>query len=427
MAAEAKAMRIETTKGALLSAFNAVDLGNGGTPVALCGLDKRGKVVSISGAGVLRYHSLAIEGGDRGLILRTETFGSSYTVAVEATIADAYAREDGQYIVDLEEFRNALKRLDKVCGKSKRGDGTPVTLACRCDGEPLLIEAAGARIAVKQRQGGIKGGPELYTPEGAPFTLRREDTDALSAIIAEVGTNNEEGYDSVAVIGGRAIVTDGYFLAASQLSQDVADLQDSLAIPRAVVEKLAKHATDCVKAVRFGAQEAYATTGALQISWRWHGEGICHDDRCLRNAESAAKLIDVALKSRPTSFKTADILQAARELKAFRTKGQATLFLPHELGARLVRWDVKDGENVHFNVHSREDEIWRAETVLQADWPIPEKAAINLGFLEKVAKKAGETVELLMNDDLVAYRTPGDPIVRLSTQAKCSFADCEGI
>lgn len=415
-------MRIETTKGALWGAFQAVDLGNGGTPVALCGLDKHGKVVSISDAGMLRYHSLAVEGGDRGLTLRTETFGSSYTVAAEAAIADAYAHEDGQYLVDLEEFRNALKRLDKACGKSKRGDKTPVKITCELGGQ-LIIEAAGARTAAGPRQVGIKGGPALYTPEGTPFTLRGEDVAALSALIAEVGANDEDGYDSVAVTGGRAIVTDGYFLAASQLSQDVAEMQDGLAIPREVVEKLAKHTTDCAKGVRFGAQDAYATTGALQISWRWHGEGICHDDRCLRNAESAAKLIDRALKSRPVSFKTADILQAARELKAFRTKGQATLFLPHELGARLVRWDVKDGENVHF----REDEIWRAETVLQADWPIPEKVVINLGFLEKVAKKAGETVELLMNDGLVAYRTPGDPIVRLSTETNCSFTYREGI
>jgi len=416
-------MRIETTKGALLGAFQSVDLGNGGAPAALCGLDNRGRIVSISDAGVLRYHSLAIEGGDRGLILRTETFGSSYTVAAEVTIADAYVREDGQYLVDLEEFRNALKRLDKACGKSKRGDKTPVTIGCQTGG-PLFIEAAGARIAAGPRQIGIKGGPELYTPEGVPFTLRGEDVDALSAIIAEVGTNDEDGYDSVAVIGGRAIVTDGYFLAASQLSQDVAELQGALAIPREVVEKLAKHTMACAKGVRFGAQDAYATTGALQISWRWHGEGICHDDRCLRNATSAAKLIDVALKSRPVAFKAEDILQAARELKAFRTKGQATLFLPHELGARLVRWDVKDGQNVSL---LREDEIWRAETVLPADWPIPEKVVLNLGFLEKVAKKAGETVELLTNDGLVAYRTPGDPIVRLSTEAKCSFTDREGI
>ena len=415
-------MRIETTKGALWDAFQAVDLGNGGTPVALCGLDRHGKVGSVSEAGVLRYHSLAIEGGDRGLILRTETLGSSYTVAAEAAIVDAYVREDGRYLIDLEKFRNALKRLDKACGKSKRGDKTPVKISCQTKGQ-LIIEAAGARIATGPRQVGIKGGPELYTPEGQPFTLRGEDVATLSALIAEVGTNDEDGYDSVAVTGGRAIVTDGDFLAASQLSQDVAEMQDALAIPREVVEKLAKHTTDCAEGVRFGAQDAYATIGALQISWRWHGEGICHDDRCLRNAESAAKLIDVALKSRPVSFKTADILQAARELKAFRTKGQATLFLPHELGARLVRWDVKDGENVHF----RENEIWRAETVLPADWPIPEKVAINLGFLEKVAKKAGETVELLMNDGLVAYRTPGDPIVRLSAEAKCSFTDREGI
>jgi hypothetical protein len=416
-------MRIETTKGALLGAFQAVDLGNGGTPAVLCGLSKRGEVVSISETGILRYHSITIEGGDRGLILRTETFGSSYTVAAEAAIADAYVREDGQYLVDLGEFRNALKCLDKACGKSKRGDKTPVTISCRTKGQ-LVIEAAGARIAAWPRQSGIEGGPELYTPEGLPFTLRGEDVDALSAIIAEIGTNDEDGYDSVAVIGGRAIVTDGYFLAASKLSQDVAEMQDALAIPREVVEKLAKHTTDCAKGVRFGSQEAYATTGALQISWRWHGEGICHDDRCLHVATSAAKLIDVALKSRPVAFKAEDILQAARELKAFRTKGQATLFLPHELGARLVRWDVKDGQNVSL-LH--EDEIWRAETVLQADWPIREKVAINLGFLEKVAKKAGETVELLMNDGLVAYRTPGDPIVRLSMEAKCSFTDREGI
>lgn len=417
-------MRIETTKGALLSAFQAVDLGNGGTPAALCGLGKRGEVVSISEAGLLRYHSIAIEGGDRGLILRTETFGSSYTVAAEATIADAYVREDGQYLVDLEEFRNALKRLDKACGKSKRGDKTPVTISCQTGG-PLIIEAAGVRIAVGPRQSGREGGPELYTPEGTPFTLRGEDVAALSALIAEVGTNDEDGYDSVAVIGGRAIVTDGYFLAASQLSQDLVEpLRDDLAIPRDVVEKLAKHTADFATGARVSAQEAYAATGALQISWRWHGEGICRDDRCLRDAESAAKLIDTALKSRPVAFKAEDILQAARELKAFRTKGQATLFLPHELGARLVRWDVKDGQNVSL-LH--EDEIWRAETVLQADWPIREKVAINLGFLEKVAKKAGETVELLMNDGLVAYRTPGDPIVRLSTEAKCSFTDREGI
>lgn len=415
-------MRIETTKGALWGAFQAVDLGNGGTPVALCALGRHGKVVSISDAGALRYHSLAIEGGDCGLILRTETFGSSYTVAAEATIADACVDEDRRYLVDLEEFRNALKRLDKACGKSKRGDKTPVTISCQTGGQ-LLIETAGARIAAGTRQAGIKGGPELYTPDGTPFTLRGEDVAALSALIADVGTNDEDGYDSVAVIGGRAIVTDGYFLAASQLSQDAAEMQDALAIPREAVEKLAKHTTGCVKGVRFGAQQVYVTTGALQISWRWHGEGVCHDDRCLRNAESAAKLINVALKSRPVSFKTADVLQAARELKAFRTKGQATLFLPHELGAKLVRWDVKDGENVHF----RENKIRRAETVLPADWPIPEKAAINLGFLEKVAKKAGETVELLMSDGLVAYRTPGDPIVRLSAEAKCSFTDREGI
>lgn len=259
-------MQVETTKGALWAAFQAVDFGNGGTPAALCGRNTRDKIVRIAGAGVLRYHSLAIEGGDRGLILRTETFGSSYTVAAEAAIADACVDEDGRYLVDLEKFRNVLKRLDKACGKSKRGDKTPVTINCRL-GEALIIEAAGVRIAAGPKQVGIKDGPELYTPEGTPFTLRGEDAAALSAIIAEVGTNDEDGYDSVAVLGGRAIVTDGYFLATSQLSQDVAEMQDGLAIPREVVEKLAKHTTDCVKGVRFGAQDAYATTGALQISW----------------------------------------------------------------------------------------------------------------------------------------------------------------
>lgn len=413
-------MKIETTKGALLDAFGAVDLGDGGTPIALRGIDRRGRTVSISDAGLLRYHSAAIESDAKGARLRTETFGTSYTVAAEAMIADAYVSEHGSYIIDLATLRDVMKRLEKACGKSKRGARTPVTITLRCDRDPLCIEAAGARVIATPRQAGIKGGPELYSPAaGQPFSLRAEDVASLSALIGDVGMDTDAGYDSVAITGGHAFVTDGYFLATAPILQVMADL----AVPREAIGSLARTSTEVVNGLRHDAQTAYVETGALRISWRWHGEGVCGGDRCLSNAQAAATLIDKVLQSRPVTLKTADILQAALELKAFRTKGQSTLFLPHELGARLVRWDVKDGENVYF----RESETWRAETVLPADWPIPRKFAINLGFLERVAKKAGEIVELLMNGGLIAYRLPESRIVRLSTQAACPFADREGI
>lgn len=413
-------MKIETTKGALLEAFGAVDLGAGGTPVAMCGINRRGETVSVSDAGLLRYHSIAIESDAKGARLRTETFGTSYVVAAEAMIADAYVSERGRYIIDLATFRDAVKRLDKACGKSKRGARTPVTLTCRSSCDPLFIEAMGVRIPATPRQAGAEGGPELYIPAaGQPFALRAEGVAVLSALTDEIGRNDDCGLDSVAISSGHAFVTDNYFLATAPIPLAV----DDLAVPREVVGKLARSTAEVVNGQRYDAQTAYVETGALRISWRWHGEGACSSDRCLSNAKAAVRMIDTALKSRPVMLKTADILRAARELKAFCIKGKSTLFLPHELGARLVRWDVKDDE-----AYIRENETWRAETVLPADWPIPVKFAINLGFLEKVAKKAGEAaVELLMGDELIAYRSPGSQIVRLSTQSKCPFADREGI
>lgn len=212
---------------------------------------------------------------------------------------------------------------------------------------------------------------------------------------------------SVAVACGSIMCTDGHQLSIFPAPEFPADFRAG--IPRTVVERLAK--LKDWESVRIGGRGLRTTCGRARFAWI---PGSNRDDT-LANAEHVGPMVRSALRTRPVTVLAEDLARAAKELRAFCRADDNVRLLPHELGIRVLRYDVE------YNAKQADlRNACRAETICAADWPLPAPVTIPLKQLVTAVGEAGES-EIFVGADIVAVRRSGGDAVRLVSVAMSPF------
>lgn len=212
---------------------------------------------------------------------------------------------------------------------------------------------------------------------------------------------------SVAVACGSMMCTDGHQLSIFPAPEFPADFRAG--IPRTVVERLAK--LKDWESVRIGGRGLRTSCGRARFAWL---PGNLRDDT-LANAEHLGPMVQKALKTQTVTVLAEDLARAAKELRAFCRAGDNVRLLPHELGIRVLRYDVK------YNARPSElRDACRAETVCAADWPLPAPVTIPLKQLVTAVGDSGES-EIFVGADIVAVRRSGGDAVRLVSVTMSPF------
>ena len=212
---------------------------------------------------------------------------------------------------------------------------------------------------------------------------------------------------SVAVAYRSMMCTDGHQLSIFPAPEFPADFRAG--IPRTVVERLAK--LKDWESVRIGGRGLWTSCGRARFAWI---TGNNRDDT-LANAEHVGPMVRSALRTRPVTVLAEDLARAAKELRAFCRADDNVRLLPHELGIRVLRYDVK------YNAKQADlRNACRAETICAADWPLPAPVTIPLKQLVTAVGKTGES-EIFVGADIVAVRRSGGDAVRLVCAAMSPF------
>ena len=212
---------------------------------------------------------------------------------------------------------------------------------------------------------------------------------------------------SVAVACGSMMCTDGHQLSIFPAPEFPADFRAG--IPRTVIERLAKFKT--WESVRIGGRGLRTSCGRARFAWIPGN----HRDDTLANAEHVGPMAQKALKTQPVTVLAEDLARAAKELRAFCRADDSVRLLPHELGIRVLRYDVK------YNASPSDLRgACRAETVCAADWPLPAPVTIPLEQLVTAVGEEGES-EIFVGADIVAVRRSGGDAVRLVSVAMSPF------
>lgn len=212
---------------------------------------------------------------------------------------------------------------------------------------------------------------------------------------------------SVAVACGSMICTDGHQLSIFPAPEFPADFRAG--IPRTVVERLVK--LKDWESVRIGGRGLRTSCGRARFAWIPSN----NRDDTLANAEHVGPMVLSALRTRPVTVLAEDLARAAKELLAFCRADDNVRLLPHELGIRVLRYDVK------YNAKQADlRNACRAETVCAADCPLPVPVTIPLKQLVTAVGEAGES-EIFVGADIVAVRRSGGDAVRLVFVAMSPF------
>lgn len=214
---------------------------------------------------------------------------------------------------------------------------------------------------------------------------------------------------SVAVACGSMMCTDGHQLSVFPAPEFPADFRAG--IPRTVIERLAKFKD--WESVCIGGRGLRTACGRARFAWM---PGDLRDDT-LANAEHVGPMVREALKAKPVTVLAEDLARAAKELRAFCKAGDNVRLLPHELGIRVLRYDVKRNAKP-----SELQNACRAETVCAADWPLPAPVTIPIKQLVTAVGDAGES-EIFVGTDIVAVRRSGGDAIRLVSVTRSPFDD----
>lgn len=384
-------MRVFLTKNDFFRAFRLADHGG------------RGYVRK----GTNFLYGATLEARGKALYIRTEIEEYDTHASFEAE-AQASVLEEGEYTIDLDDFRDAAKRLEKSRQKNELvkilSDETQT-------GRSLHIEYGRVRTAAMR-----EFSPEMRVPafdvhkNGASISLA--EIAAMQKSLAEIRVLDRGESDdapeyyaaSVGIGGGLALIADGF----------VADVVSLLLIPGSLYTAIPRSAVAALYRSESAVtvSEASAKAERLRVKWR-----VNPNDPSLRNVQMVSRIADSLRKGRPVTIFGDALRQALREMSAFCKSGDAIRILPHEAGVKLLRYDCEDRRGVDLcNVPC-------AETLCEADWPVPRPMTVSGKALKKALGDA-DSLELYATPEdgaPVAVRVPDSQVFRIMCECPCVF------
>lgn len=386
-------MKVYLTKNDFFRAFRLADHGG------------RGYVRK----GTNFLYGVTLEARGKTLYIRTEIEEYDVPASFEAE-APASVLEEGEYTIDLDDFRDAAKRLEKSRQRNELvkilGDETRA-------GRSLHIEYGCVRTSDMR---------ELPTEMRVPaFEVHRDGASVSFAEIAAIHKslsgipvlNRGESADapvyyaaSVGICDGIALITDGTVADVVSLMLIPSSLYT--AIPRSVIAALSRSGSAAT------VSDATAVAEWIRAKWR-----VNPNDPSLRNVRMVSRIAGPLRKGRPVTLPGVALRQALREMTAFCKAGDAIRLLPHEAGVKLLRYDCKDGRGADLC------SVPCAETLCEADWPVPRPMTVSGKALKKALGDA-DSLELYAtpeDGDPVAVRVPDSHVFRIMCECPCAFED----
>lgn len=333
--------------------------------------------------------------------------GSIYNVTLTASIPCDVA-EEGEFTTSIECIKKVVSDAKKAKHKLIEFSGTPAN-GRRPAGYWAAMDGSSRRvISPLWDDDAVQPVDDNSEPQA---TVERERFVAATEPLLHMENGRDTGTfgQSVAVAFGSMMCTDGHQLSIFPVPEFPADFRAG--IPRTVVERLAK--LKDWESVRIGGRGIRTSCGRARFAWI---PGDYRDDT-LANAEHVGPMAQKALKAQPVTVLAEDLARAAKELRAFCRADDNVRLLPHELGIRVLRYDVK-----HNAKQADLSNACRAETVCAADWPLPAPVTIPLKQLVTAVGDAGEA-EIFVGADIVAVRRSGGDAVRLVSVAMSPFDD----
>lgn len=344
-----------------------------------------------------------------GKALRLDTQAVSYGSAIRFSYAaDADIAEEGEAVLDLEDLRDAVKKLKKCKLKNELVE---IRSERYLGSKAVVVTYGGARVQMNCVPASREGLLRLCATSCGYITPK--EIDAMAGSLSSIKPRGKgEGIiygASAGIVNGSALITDGFTadLIALPRARDI-----ETAVPRIAIAALRK--------TGLGAELSAdgAISGPLSVAWR-----LCDTDPALHFAKSFKNVMRGLVDAKPVTFSGASLRRGLRELSAFCTRGDTIRMLPHSDGAKLLRYDCKDtGESVS-------DRTPCAETVCEAAWPLRRPITLSSKALSNALGDADE-IEILAGAEhlsLVAVRAPNTPVMRVITERKSAFDNRENI
>lgn len=389
-------MKLTIKPMALFDASSAVDHGGKAFFVKL---DSGQKVKQCAGAW------LSAHGKTLQLDTQTYSYGSDVRLSY---MAEADIVEEGEAVLDLEDLRDAVKKLKKCKLKNELVE---IRSERYLDSKAVVVTYGSARV----RMNCVPASREGLLPLRATSCgyITPEEIDAMAGSLASIKSRDKgEGViygASAGIVNGSALITDGFTADLIMLPR-VRDIET--AVPRCAVAALRK--------TGLGAElsASGAVSGPLSVVWR-----LCDNDPALHFAKSPKNVMRGLVDAKPVTFSGASLRRGLRELSAFCTRGDTIRMLPHSDGAKLLRYDCKDvGESVS-------DRTPCAETVCEADWPLRRPITLSSKALSNALGDADE-IEVFASAEPyspVAVRVPDAPVMRIIMERESAFDNRESI
>ena len=333
--------------------------------------------------------------------------GSIYDVTLNASIPCDVA-EEGEFTTSIECLKKVVSDAKKAKHKLIEFSGTPAKGRHPAEYYAMMDGKSRRVISPLWDDYAVQPLDDNSEPQA---TVERERFVAATEPLLHMESDRDTGTfgQSVAVACGSMMCTDGHQLSIFPVPEFPADFRAG--IPRTVVERLAKFKdweSACI-----GGRGIRTSCGRARFAWI---PGDNRDDT-LANAERVGPMVRTALQTQPVTVLAEDLARAAKELRAFCRADDSVRLLPHELGIRVLRYDVK------YNARPSElRDACRAETICAANWPLPAPVTIPLKQLVTAVGDAGES-EIFVGADIVAVRRSGGDAVRLVSVAKSPFDD----
>ena len=340
---------------------------------------------------------------DCGGTLNMRTFGEFPVAAVTTSVVvEAIVREEGVHSCDLEDARAALGRLKKTV---KRGTWVELSSDNTSDSIVAKTEKTVVRIP-KDRDSRVEALAD------AP-TVAAVLSGDIKAVL-EMSKGMRLGTDG-SLLGH--VVSFGHGIAAAMDERNA----EVLAIPAIPADAFPVHVprqaltvlTRSSEPARIG--DGYASSGKVRVMWRLIGNRTQADTMLgfLRRFADG--------KSATTTFDGSELRQALASLSAFLTKGDVISILPNECGVKILRYDVRDGDDLTSSD--------RAEILVGTLWPLPRAITLSAARIKRILGDS-DGIGLSLDDDPggpVAAHVYGDPVVHIMCQQPCPFAGVDTI
>lgn len=386
-------MRVKISVKDLLDAFALADSGAKAT-VRKVSKSKTERIPAL-----LTFEARCSEGGS----LKIRTLGEFSAAAITTSaVVEAIVHEEGVHSCDLEDARAALGRLKKTV---KRGEWAELYSDDASDFIVVKADKVAVRIP-KDRDSRVGAFADVPTAASVP------SNDIKTAL--EMSKGMRRGLDG-SLLGH--VVSFGHGIAAAMDERNAEVLavpsipEDArpIHVPRQALTVLARSS----EPARIG--DGYASSGKVRIMWRLIGNRVQADTML----DFLRKFADG--KSATTTLDGSELRQALASLSAFLTKGDVISLLPNECGVKVLRYDVRDGDDL--------TSADRAEVLVGALWPMPHAVTLSASRLKGILGDA-DGIDLCLDRDPsgpVAAHVHGDPVVHIMCQQPCPFAGVDTI